>query len=89
MCVVPYLELNLVPVPFSNGASKMLPGNGAGLGAGVLATAREKGNRLKGAGRQLRRAGSCIAKPQQGNSRFASVQWRSGSVSVSPGTQEN
>lgn len=69
MCDVPYLELSLEPMPFSNGALEVLPGNGAGLGAGVLATAWGDGNRVKGAGRKLLcHSGSSIAKPRQGNS---------------------
>lgn len=64
MCAVPYLELCLEPMPFSNGVLEMLPGNGAGLGAGVLATAR--GDGMKGAGRKLLcRSCSSIAKPRK------------------------
>lgn len=75
MCVVPYLELSLEPMPFSNGALEVLPGNGAGLGAEVLATARGDGNSMKGAGRQLLCSSrSSVAKPQQGNSHKLCLQ---------------
>lgn len=74
MCVVPYLELSLEPKLFSNGALEVLPGNGAGLGAGV-ATAGGDGNRRKGARRKLLcRSGSSLAKLQQGNSHELCVQ---------------
>lgn len=73
MCAVPYLELCLEPKPFSNGVLEMLPGNGAGLGAGVLATAR--GDGMKGAGRKLLcRSCSSIAKPKEGNSHELCLQ---------------
>lgn len=86
MCVVPYLELNLEPMPFYNGALWVLPGYHAGLRARVFVTARGDGNRLEGAGRQcLRRAGSSIAKPQQENSHELGLQCRGApEASLSP-----
>lgn len=86
MCALPYLELNLEPMLFYNGALWVLPGNRAGLGAGVLATARGDENRMKGAGRQpLRGIGSFIAKPQQRNSHELGLQCRGApEASLSP-----
>lgn len=85
MYVVPYLELNLEPMAFYNGALWVLPGYHAGLRAGVLATAKGDGNRMKGAGRQrLRRAGSSVAKTQQ-NSHELGLQCRGApEASLSP-----